>query len=66
MTIDQAIKILIHYDTDLDAWNDEPNDEAVRLGIQALEWIRQNRYANYPHHIPLLAGESSTATGCNV
>ena len=58
MTIDEAIKILTHYDTDLDAWNDEDNDAAVKLGTEALKRIRHDREAMQAKHVLLLPGET--------
>jgi len=50
--IDKAIEILTHYDTDLDKWNEEDNQAAVRLGIEAL------RYVKWLHEIKLLAAST--------
>jgi hypothetical protein len=58
MTIDEAIVILTHYETDLDAWNDEDNDVAVKLGIEALARWREYRARGMDFWSSLLPGET--------
>jgi len=50
MLIQDAIKILIDYDIDLDASNDEENQTAVRLGVQALIRIDRQRHNETPFY----------------
>ncbi|MBA7568643.1 hypothetical protein ES708_10377 [subsurface metagenome] len=58
MTIDEAIAILTHYDTDLDAWNDEDNDTAVKLGIEALKAVSNYRLCGPLDLFKKLPGET--------
>jgi len=32
--------------------------DALNLGIEATTYILKERYSNFPHHIPLLKGET--------
>ena len=54
----EAIKILTHYDTDLDAWNDEDNEAAVKLGIEALKAWKEHRGTGSLMDPLLLPGET--------
>lgn len=58
MALDEAIEILdrhyiLHFDVPLADLN-----KASKLGIEALAYIQKERYSNFPHHIPLLRGET--------
>lgn len=43
MDLDGAIKILEHWEDDLEEWNKADTDGAVRLGIEALKAVKATR-----------------------
>ena len=58
MTIDEAIKILNEV-CNWDFRHDRQDcDNAVRLGIEALKYVKQNRHFIYPGNIPPLPSET--------
>ena len=58
MTLKKATEILQVLYTDQAHNFDYDELMAMRLAAAALTYIIKNRYANHPHHIPLLQGET--------
>ena len=58
MNINESIKEQELYLQHSDQWIHERLDEAIRLGIEALKWVKQTRKVTYEPAYPLLPGET--------
>jgi hypothetical protein len=64
MTIDEAIKILNHYQVEGEAPCPPKLDDALKLGIEALKKIKRQRLYQFKGEIRPLPGETLEVQKC--